>query len=90
MNIDVAFAPCRAQCIRLEQTGQADWPASWMISEVSASATSLWAGAEASHFTGDAHDNTWEHLLENHEDDIKNVDILFAPHHGRDSGMDCQ
>lgn len=53
MNIDVAFAPSLARYIRLEQTGQADWPASWMISEVSASATSLWAGAEASHFAGD-------------------------------------
>jgi len=56
MNVDVAFAPCRARYIRLEQTGQADWPASWMISEVRASATSPWAGAEASHFTGDAHE----------------------------------
>ena len=35
--------------------------------------------------SGDSHDKTWEHILENWEDDIKNVDLLIAPHHGRDS-----
>lgn len=39
-------------------------------------------------FTGDAHDHTWEHLLENHSAKLANIDILIAPHHGRDSGMD--
>lgn len=39
-------------------------------------------------FTGDAHDDTWEHLLENHAADIEDVDVLIAPHHGRDSGAD--
>jgi hypothetical protein len=34
---------------------------------------------------GDAHDKTWEHLLENHKSKISNVDLLIAPHHGRDS-----
>ena len=36
-------------------------------------------------FGGDSHDKTWEYILENHEDDVKNVDLLIAPHHGRDS-----
>lgn len=39
-------------------------------------------------FPGDAHDGTWSHLIDNHADDISNIDILIAPHHGRDSGMD--
>lgn len=34
---------------------------------------------------GDSHDKTWEHILENHKADIKDVDLLIAPHHGRDS-----
>ena len=37
-------------------------------------------------FAGDSEDLTWEHLIKNHSDKIKNIDILFAPHHGRDSG----
>jgi beta-lactamase superfamily II metal-dependent hydrolase len=37
-------------------------------------------------FAGDSHDKTWEHLLANHYSDIKDVEILIAPHHGRDSG----
>ena len=32
--------------------------------------------------------NTITHLLENHEDDVSNLDVLIAPHHGRDSGKD--
>ena len=36
--------------------------------------------------SGDSHDNTWEHILENWEDDVKDVDLLIAPHHGRKSG----
>lgn len=39
-------------------------------------------------FPGDAHDDTWEHLVDNHENDIADVDVLIAPHHGRDSGAD--
>jgi beta-lactamase superfamily II metal-dependent hydrolase len=35
---------------------------------------------------GDSHDKTWEHILENHEDDVRDVDLLIAPHHGRKSG----
>lgn len=36
-------------------------------------------------FAGDSEDLTWEHILKNHSEKIKNIDILFAPHHGRDS-----
>ena len=36
-------------------------------------------------FAGDSHDATWEHILANHKDDVKDVDLLIAPHHGRHS-----
>jgi competence protein ComEC len=36
-------------------------------------------------FAGDSEDATWEHITNKHAEKIKNVDILFAPHHGRDS-----
>jgi competence protein ComEC len=36
-------------------------------------------------FGGDSHDKTWEHILANHRADVENVDLLIAPHHGRDS-----
>jgi beta-lactamase superfamily II metal-dependent hydrolase len=39
-------------------------------------------------FGGDSHDNSWEHILNTYEDEVTNVDILFAPHHGRDSKRD--
>jgi len=52
-DLDVAFAPCRARYVRLEQTGSPSWPASWMISEITVSATSPWAGAVASHHSAD-------------------------------------
>jgi competence protein ComEC len=39
-------------------------------------------------FCGDSHDNTWEHILKNHSNSVKNIDILFAPHHGRKSDRD--
>lgn len=35
--------------------------------------------------SGDSHDKTWEHIINNYEDLISNVDILLAPHHGRKS-----
>lgn len=35
---------------------------------------------------GDSHDNTWEHILDEWKDVIKDVDLLIAPHHGRKSG----
>lgn len=37
-------------------------------------------------FGGDSHDETWDHVLDSHEADVKNVDLLIAPHHGRKSG----
>ncbi|ESU28740.1 metallo-beta-lactamase superfamily hydrolase [Flavobacterium limnosediminis JC2902] len=36
-------------------------------------------------FAGDSEDLTWEHIVTNHAEKVKNIDILFAPHHGRDS-----
>ena len=36
--------------------------------------------------SGDAHDATWEYVLDNYEDDVRNVTLLIAPHHGRKSG----
>jgi competence protein ComEC len=41
-------------------------------------------------FAGDSHDATWEHILDNHEAEVKNVDILIAPHHGRKSDRDWE
>lgn len=37
-------------------------------------------------FPGDAHDKTWEYVLEHHESLVKNCAVLIAPHHGRASG----
>ena len=37
-------------------------------------------------FGGDAEDLTWEHAYNNNGNKIKNIDILKASHHGRDSG----
>lgn len=39
-------------------------------------------------FCGDAHDKTFEHLVDNHLADIQGVELMIAPHHGRDSGRD--
>lgn len=39
-------------------------------------------------FCGDSHDSTWDHLIKNHIDSIRNVELMIAPHHGRDSGRD--
>jgi beta-lactamase superfamily II metal-dependent hydrolase len=35
---------------------------------------------------GDAEEDTWKYIHENYSDKIKNVSILKASHHGRDSG----
>lgn len=35
---------------------------------------------------GDAHDRTWEYVLEHYEQDVRNCSVLIAPHHGRKSG----
>ncbi len=37
-------------------------------------------------FSGDSEDKTWEHILANWHDDVANLDVLVAPHHGRHSG----
>lgn len=37
-------------------------------------------------FGGDSHDKTWDYILSNYESHVKDVDLLIAPHHGRDSG----
>ena len=37
-------------------------------------------------FGGDSHDRTWEFILEEHSQDVSNVDLLIEPHHGRKSG----
>jgi competence protein ComEC len=39
-------------------------------------------------FSGDSHDDTWEHILANYADLVADVEIMIAPHHGRDSGRD--
>ena len=36
-------------------------------------------------FGGDSHDDTWDHILNVHRDAVTDIDILIAPHHGRDS-----
>ncbi len=35
---------------------------------------------------GDAEEDTWKYLCDTYPDDLSNVTILKAPHHGRDSG----
>ena len=39
-------------------------------------------------FAGDSHDATWEYILANHKEAVKDVDLLVAPHHGRRSDRD--
>ena len=39
-------------------------------------------------FCGDADEKTIAHLMQNHKSEISNIDILIAPHHGRDSDKD--
>lgn len=39
-------------------------------------------------FCGDAGMGTINHLLEKHQTDISDLDVLIAPHHGRDSDKD--
>ena len=34
---------------------------------------------------GDAHDDTWAHVLEHHGEAIRDCSVLLAPHHGRHS-----
>jgi len=37
-------------------------------------------------FSGDSEKKTWDYILENYKEEIKNIDILIAPHHGRKTG----
>lgn len=37
-------------------------------------------------FAGDSGEDTWEHIIKNYKQKVKDVDILIAPHHGRKSG----
>ena len=37
-------------------------------------------------FAGDSAENTWDYILQNHKDDVTDIDILLAPHHGRKTG----
>lgn len=39
-------------------------------------------------FCGDADKNAISHLIDNHKEDISDLDVLIAPHHGRDSNKD--
>ena len=39
-------------------------------------------------FGGDTHDESWKHIINEYSDDVAKVDVLFAPHHGRDSSRD--
>lgn len=39
-------------------------------------------------FAGDSHDASWEYILKNYKTEVTDIDILFAPHHGRDSDRD--
>lgn len=36
-------------------------------------------------FAGDSHDKTWDYIIKNHKAEVSNIDVLMAPHHGRDS-----
>lgn len=39
-------------------------------------------------FAGDSHDDSWDYILKNYRNAVSNIDVLFAPHHGRDSKRD--
>jgi beta-lactamase superfamily II metal-dependent hydrolase len=41
-------------------------------------------------FAGDSEDLTWAHILKTWPKTVSNVDVLIAPHHGRDSGRDYE
>lgn len=36
-------------------------------------------------FTGDAHDDTFDYVIKNYADDVRNCSVMIAPHHGRKS-----
>lgn len=37
-------------------------------------------------FAGDSAEKTWDYILENYKEDVEDIDILVAPHHGRKTG----
>ncbi len=37
-------------------------------------------------FSGDSAEKTWNYILDNHKDDVTDIDVLIAPHHGRKTG----
>lgn len=37
-------------------------------------------------FAGDSAKKTWDYILENYEKDVRDIDVLIAPHHGRKTG----
>ncbi len=39
-------------------------------------------------FCGDSDNDSWKYILENFKGDVTDIDVLFAPHHGRDSDRD--
>lgn len=39
-------------------------------------------------FCGDAGNDTWNHIMSNHANDIKDIDVMIAPHHGRRGTLD--
>lgn len=39
-------------------------------------------------FGGDTHDESWNHIISKYKKDLEKIDVLFAPHHGRDSDRD--
>ena len=46
----------------------------------------LRAGGRKVIFAGDSGEKTWNYILEKHNSEVSNVDLLIAPHHGRKSG----
>jgi len=39
---------------------------------------------------GDSHDKIWEYILQNYNDDVTDIDLLIAPHHGRNSSRNYE
>ena len=39
-------------------------------------------------FCGDAGNMTWNHILKNHHNEVSDIDVLIAPHHGRKGNLD--
>ncbi|MFL7811027.1 MAG: discoidin domain-containing protein, partial [Anaerolineae bacterium] len=87
-DIDVAFPPCRARFVRIEQTGTAEWPATWMINEMAVAAVEPWAGATASHYEGDA-DEALDAVMHSHFD-LALLDINMPETSGLELGYELR